>query len=105
MSARPDSTGEQAARPPGRDAEAPVPAAEPVVRAAEPAAEPLVRVERGNPDAEELAALTAVLLTRVAAVGAEPDDVSRRGRASTRWRRPERARGFRGPRTWQGPGH
>ncbi|MFD7441333.1 acyl-CoA carboxylase subunit epsilon [Streptomyces sp. NPDC059909] len=93
MSARP-GPGERAAQPPVREAEA---------RLRDE--EPLVRVERGNPDPEELAALTAVLLTRAAAVGAEPDDVSRRERAMTHWRRPERARGFRGPRTWQGPGH
>ncbi|MFD3701221.1 acyl-CoA carboxylase epsilon subunit [Streptomyces sp. NPDC058646] len=62
----------------------------------------LLRIEKGSPDASELAALTAVLLARAAAAGAEPDDVSRRQRAVARWRRPERAAGFAGPRSWAG---
>ncbi|WP_367044712.1 acyl-CoA carboxylase epsilon subunit [Streptomyces sp. Je 1-332] len=61
----------------------------------------LLRVERGNLDAAELAALTAVLLARAAAVGAEPDDVSRQQRAVAQWRRPERVGPFQGPRTWR----
>ncbi|NGO68940.1 acyl-CoA carboxylase subunit epsilon [Streptomyces boncukensis] len=62
---------------------------------------PLFRVLRGQPDAAELAALTAVLLVRAAAEGADPDDLSRRHRAAARWARPERERGFEGPRTWR----
>ncbi|WP_031476652.1 acyl-CoA carboxylase subunit epsilon [Streptomyces bicolor] len=62
----------------------------------------LLRIEKGSPDPEELAALTAVLLSRTAAVGAEPDDLSRRHRAVARWRRLERAQGFDGPRSWRG---
>ncbi|MFH9065398.1 acyl-CoA carboxylase subunit epsilon [Streptomyces coeruleorubidus] len=61
----------------------------------------LIRVERGDPADEELAALTAVLLSCVAAAGAEPDDTSRRERAVARWRRPERAGAFAGARTWR----
>ncbi|WP_306318221.1 MULTISPECIES: acyl-CoA carboxylase subunit epsilon [unclassified Streptomyces] len=61
---------------------------------------PLLRVVRGRPDAEELAALTAVLLS-AAAPGAEPDDISRRERAVARWSRLERAPGFSGARSWQ----
>jgi hypothetical protein len=61
----------------------------------------LIRVEKGNLDPVELAALTAVLLVRAAAAGADPDDLSRRERAVARWRMPERAGGFQGPRTWQ----
>lgn len=68
----------------------------------ETAPEPLIRIARGNPSADELAALTAVLLTRTAtASGADPDDLSRRQRAVARWSRPEREHGFTGPRTWQ----
>lgn len=61
----------------------------------------LLSVEKGNPSAEELAAVTAVLLVRSAAAGAEPDDVSRRERAVASWRRPERATGFPDPRAWR----
>jgi hypothetical protein len=61
----------------------------------------LFRIEKGSPRPEELAALTAVLLSRTAAVGAEPDDLSRRHRAVARWLRPERARSFDGPRSWR----
>ncbi|MBB1254593.1 acyl-CoA carboxylase subunit epsilon [Streptomyces alkaliterrae] len=61
----------------------------------------LFRISKGSPDPAELAALTAVLLSRTAAAGAEPDDLSRRQRAVARWRRPERARGFDGPRSWR----
>ncbi|GAA2427553.1 acyl-CoA carboxylase subunit epsilon [Streptomyces macrosporus] len=63
----------------------------------------LLRVTRGNPSAEELAVLTAVLLSRTAAVGAEPDDLSRQRRAVARWSRPERERKFGGARTWRAP--
>ncbi|MEE1931544.1 acyl-CoA carboxylase epsilon subunit [Streptomyces sp. TRM 70351] len=59
-----------------------------------------LRVEKGNPSAEDLAALTAVLLARTAAVGAEPDDVSRRERAKAHWRRPERGTDRTEPRSW-----
>ncbi|GAB3959146.1 acyl-CoA carboxylase epsilon subunit [Streptomyces sparsus] len=68
-------------------------------------AQPLLRVDRGTPTADELAALTAVLLLRSAAVGADPDDVSRRQRAVARWARPERESGFEGARTWQQQAH
>lgn len=65
----------------------------------------LFRVEKGSPGPEELAALTAVLLSRTAAVSAEPDDLSRRHRAVARWRRLERAQVFDGPRGWRGTAH
>ncbi|MFJ9568717.1 acyl-CoA carboxylase subunit epsilon [Streptomyces bacillaris] len=61
----------------------------------------LFRVERGDPDAEELAALTAVLLSRAAAAGADPDDGPPRHRAAARWRRPERATAYGAPRSWR----
>ncbi|WP_435973396.1 acyl-CoA carboxylase subunit epsilon [Streptomyces sp. Qhu_M48] len=61
----------------------------------------LFRVEKGAPSAEELAAVTAVLLARTqdAPVPAAPVSRSVAG-----WRRPERARGFDGPRTWHSTG-
>jgi Acyl-CoA carboxylase epsilon subunit len=58
----------------------------------------LLRVEKGSPDAIEVAALAAVLYARLARLGTAPDCQSRRTLA--RWRRPERAPGFDGPRTW-----
>lgn len=59
---------------------------------------PLIRVERGRPDDTELAALTAVLLARSATADAEQHEPVR---PVALWRRPERAAGFVGPRTWQ----
>ncbi|GAA1015473.1 hypothetical protein STXM2123_5318 [Streptomyces sp. F-3] len=76
----------------------------PTSRKGDTTPEQLFRVEKGSPAPEELAALTAVLLSRTAAVGTEPDDLSRRHRAVARWRRPERAPGFAGPRSWRGAG-
>jgi hypothetical protein len=61
----------------------------------------LVRVEKGHADAEELAALTAILLARAAAE--EPEDGAARPKRSTAaWRRLERTPGFRAPHSWQG---
>ncbi|MER6998106.1 acyl-CoA carboxylase subunit epsilon [Streptomyces sp. NPDC000410] len=63
-------------------------------------AESLLRVEKGHADAEELAAITAVLLARAAA---QPDAApAHRGRTSAGWRRLERQSGFRAPHSWQG---
>ncbi|MFH9293704.1 acyl-CoA carboxylase subunit epsilon [Streptomyces sp. NPDC017520] len=61
----------------------------------------LFRIERGAPDAEELAALTAVLMSRAAAAGVEPDDLSRRHRATARWQRPERTAAYVAPHGWR----
>ncbi|MFC5147842.1 MULTISPECIES: acyl-CoA carboxylase subunit epsilon [Streptomyces] len=61
----------------------------------------LVRVEKGTADAEELAAVTAVLLARAAATtnhAAPP----RPRRSTAVWRRLERTPGFRAPHSWQG---
>ncbi|MET9520703.1 acyl-CoA carboxylase epsilon subunit [Streptomyces sp. NPDC002994] len=63
------------------------------------AAWPLLRVERGCPSPEELAALTAVLLARTSC--AAPDDLARSQQGVARWRRPDRVVGFDGPRTWR----
>ncbi|MFJ8077852.1 acyl-CoA carboxylase subunit epsilon [Streptomyces sp. NPDC096176] len=61
----------------------------------------LLRVEKGNADPEELAAITAVLLARASA---QPDAAAppHRGRTSAGWRRLERQRGFRPSHSWQG---
>ncbi|MFD7238580.1 acyl-CoA carboxylase subunit epsilon [Streptomyces syringium] len=61
----------------------------------------LVRVEKGTADAEELAAVTAVLLARAAA-GNGPEAPARPRRSSAGWRRLERTPGFRAPHSWQG---
>jgi hypothetical protein len=57
-----------------------------------------VRVERGEADAEELAAVTAVLLARAAATNHHPP---RPRRTTATWRRLERAPGFHAPHSWQ----
>ncbi|MEC4017257.1 acyl-CoA carboxylase subunit epsilon [Streptomyces sp. H27-D2] len=65
----------------------------------------LVRVEKGHADAEELAAVTAVLLARAAATTAGRHAATapghRRAFSAARWRRPERTPGFRAPHSWQ----
>ncbi|MBL1101477.1 acyl-CoA carboxylase subunit epsilon [Streptomyces coffeae] len=68
------------------------------------AAATLVRVEKGHADAEELAAVTAVLLARAAATaGHHRTGASARPRRSAaRWRRLERQSAFRAPHSWQG---
>ncbi|CAM5392197.1 acyl-CoA carboxylase subunit epsilon [Streptomyces sp. URMC 127] len=60
----------------------------------------LVRVEKGTADAEELAAVTAVLLARAAATNDTAPPRPRRTTAA--WRRLERSPGFRAPHSWQG---
>jgi hypothetical protein len=62
-------------------------------------ADSLVRVEKGHADAEELAALTAILLARAAEPPAAP---ARPARSTAAWRRLERTAGFRAPHSWQG---
>jgi hypothetical protein len=60
----------------------------------------LVRVEKGHADAEELAAITAILLARAAA--GEHPGTTRPVRSTAGWRRLERTPGFRAPHSWQG---
>ncbi|WP_424187231.1 acyl-CoA carboxylase epsilon subunit [Actinokineospora sp. G85] len=55
-----------------------------------------MRVEKGNPDDEELAALTAVLL-----LGLPADHTPPRRAPVALWRRLDRAPGFDCPRTWR----
>ncbi|MET7501760.1 acyl-CoA carboxylase subunit epsilon [Streptomyces microflavus] len=58
----------------------------------------LLRIEKGDPDPAELAAVTTALLTRLTA---EPPQAEEEDRPCASWRRLERAPGFQGPRTWQ----
>ncbi|MCH6162806.1 acyl-CoA carboxylase epsilon subunit [Streptomyces marispadix] len=64
----------------------------------------LVRVEKGEASEEELAAVTALLLARAAASArhAQIPAAHSAGSGKARWRRLERARGFRAPHSWQG---
>ncbi|MFD9410001.1 acyl-CoA carboxylase subunit epsilon [Streptomyces sp. NPDC059989] len=59
------------------------------------AAEPLLRIERGRANTEELAALTAVVLARAAQRGAARAEPPRRA-DTVRWRAPR----FTGARSW-----
>ncbi|WP_327364913.1 acyl-CoA carboxylase subunit epsilon [Streptomyces sp. NBC_01296] len=62
-------------------------------------AAPLLRVEKGNPEAEELAAITAVLLARTAP---QPGAPAARSAGSTAGRRrPQPMPAFRAPHSWQ----
>ncbi|MFE0642127.1 acyl-CoA carboxylase subunit epsilon [Streptomyces sp. NPDC058877] len=59
----------------------------------------LLRVEKGQADPEELAAITAVLLARAAA---QPEPAAaHHGRSTAGWRRLERQSGFRAPHSWR----
>ncbi|MEU4273228.1 acyl-CoA carboxylase epsilon subunit [Streptomyces sp. NPDC026092] len=63
---------------------------------------PLLRVVKGSPSAEELAVLTALLLTRMASPG-EDTGPAGPGPTTAGWSRPERRSGFPDPRTWHRP--
>ncbi|WP_331765277.1 acyl-CoA carboxylase subunit epsilon (plasmid) [Streptomyces sp. NBC_01384] len=58
-----------------------------------------IRVVKGAPTEEELAALAVVLLARSAAQ--EPVQPGLPHRPSARWRRPDRVHGHRVPRSWR----
>ncbi|AJE42675.1 MULTISPECIES: acyl-CoA carboxylase subunit epsilon [Streptomyces] len=60
---------------------------------------PDIRVEKGNAEPEEVAALTAILMARAAAQSSTP---AHRGRPKAGWRRLEREPGFRAPHSWHG---
>ncbi|MFI5676942.1 acyl-CoA carboxylase subunit epsilon [Streptomyces cellulosae] len=62
-------------------------------------AETLIRIDSGAPDDDELAAVTAVLLARIAAPAIDTD--MDEGRAVARWRRLERMSGHHTPCSWQ----
>ncbi|MEV0886720.1 acyl-CoA carboxylase subunit epsilon [Streptomyces microflavus] len=61
------------------------------------------RIVRGQPNAADLAALTAVLLSRMAAAEPYGDDCAGPSRTAG-WRRPERAAPHRDPRGWRASG-
>ncbi|GAA4069944.1 acyl-CoA carboxylase epsilon subunit [Streptomyces shaanxiensis] len=61
-----------------------------------------LRVEKGRASAEEIAALTAVLLARAAALPEPAPGDCAAGTAG--WRRLERTPGFRAPHSWQESG-
>ncbi|MFE3074261.1 acyl-CoA carboxylase subunit epsilon [Streptomyces sp. NPDC059247] len=61
----------------------------------------LLRVEKGQADPEELAAITAVLLARAAARTDETPAEGHRDRTAAGWRRLEREHGFRAPHSWR----
>ncbi|MCX4528310.1 MULTISPECIES: acyl-CoA carboxylase subunit epsilon [unclassified Streptomyces] len=63
-------------------------------------ADTLLKVEKGNAEPEELAAITAILLARAAAAPTAAP-VHRIG-SQAGWRRLERTPGFRAPHSWQG---
>ncbi|MFM9609565.1 acyl-CoA carboxylase subunit epsilon [Streptomyces sp. V2] len=60
---------------------------------------PDIRVEKGNAEPEEVAAITAILLARAAARPTETP--SHRGRVRAGWRRLDRENGFRAPHSWR----
>ncbi|MEU7147198.1 acyl-CoA carboxylase subunit epsilon [Streptomyces sp. NPDC039022] len=61
-----------------------------------------LRVEKGVPSHEELAALTAVLTARAGALlHAAPSSPSAAGRPGAPWRRLDRMSVFFNPRTWR----
>ncbi|MFF7855830.1 acyl-CoA carboxylase epsilon subunit [Streptomyces sp. NPDC007904] len=59
-----------------------------------------IRVEKGNAEPEEVAALTAILLARAAAQS-PAHAPAHHGRAKAGWRRLEREPGFRAPHSWR----
>lgn len=61
----------------------------------------LIHVVRGRPDADELAALTAVVLARAAAYEGHYGGTAGAGPAPASWHRPERHRAFGGAHTWR----
>ncbi|MEU7489483.1 acyl-CoA carboxylase subunit epsilon [Streptomyces sp. NPDC042319] len=62
------------------------------------AARDVIRVEKGSPTPEELAAVTAVLLRVMAAAPEDPAPVRP---VTAGWRRLERVERGSGPRSWQ----
>ncbi|MFF0484199.1 acyl-CoA carboxylase subunit epsilon [Streptomyces sp. NPDC004435] len=62
-------------------------------------ADNFLRIERGSADPEELAALVAVLFSRM--TGPEEPDGTSAGRPVARWQRLERAPGHHTPRSWR----
>ncbi|MFB7085273.1 acyl-CoA carboxylase epsilon subunit [Streptomyces sp. NPDC056296] len=65
------------------------------------AAQPLLRIEKGNPDEAELAALTAVLLARAGALPGQDEEAKQADRRTACWRRLERRTRPGTPRSWR----
>lgn len=63
--------------------------------------ETFLRIEKGNPDACELAALTSVLLARVVALADSDEDAEQTHRRTAGWRRLERRSVPSTPRSWR----
>jgi hypothetical protein len=64
--------------------------------------QPFLHVCKGQPDADELAALTAVLLALARTAPVVHDEPAPSPPpAVARWRRPERSRGFSPARSWR----
>ncbi|GAA4765705.1 hypothetical protein GCM10023329_09780 [Streptomyces sanyensis] len=61
-----------------------------------------VRIVRGRPTAADLAALTAVLLSRLAEPAGPRREDGAAGPRTAGWRRPERTAPHRDPRGWRG---
>ncbi|MBZ3906398.1 acyl-CoA carboxylase subunit epsilon [Streptomyces scabiei] len=61
----------------------------------------LIRVDRGNPTAEELAAVVTVLFARAAAGSDDDTAGGHLVRPSPRWRRFGRGHGYRTAHSWQ----
>jgi Acyl-CoA carboxylase epsilon subunit len=65
---------------------------------------PLIRIEKGQVSAEELAALTIALLTRVTSTQADRAATAPRIRPAACWRRHPHATAFPVPHSWQTSG-
>ncbi|GGK26438.1 hypothetical protein GCM10011583_68010 [Streptomyces camponoticapitis] len=63
--------------------------------------EHVVRVEKGNPDDEELAAVIAVVLACAATADGDQDESDESPGAAFNWRPTERESAYRGPRAWR----
>lgn len=62
---------------------------------------PLLRIEKGNPDEAELAALTAVLLARAGMLPGQDEEAKQADRRTACWRRLERRTRPGTPRSWR----
>ncbi|WP_353963249.1 acyl-CoA carboxylase subunit epsilon [Streptomyces sp. NBC_01549] len=64
-----------------------------------------VRVHRGFPSPEELAALMAVVRIRNSTSSVQPPGPTSKPRLAASWRRPERRQAYADPRAWPGRGN
>ncbi|MFE9258772.1 acyl-CoA carboxylase subunit epsilon [Streptomyces sp. NPDC006879] len=90
--------------PAGQSPAEPVAEATAMAASSDPAAPGLchlIRVEKGDPSPEELAAVTVLLYARLATCEEADTDGEGRSRAFAGWARPDRGPWFDGPRTWR----